>query len=72
MLELTKKYLVAIDLVLLLLIQPLNFGFIAQTHGFIALYPYNWIIEPGECFLNYNTNNTAYFQVAFNKNMKYY
>tara|TARA_B100000497_G_scaffold98554_1_gene111185 strand:- start:1787 stop:2005 length:219 start_codon:yes stop_codon:yes gene_type:complete len=72
MLELTKKYLVAIDLVLLLLIKPLNWGFIAQTYGFIALNRYNWIIDPNEYFHNYDTNNAVYFKVAFNKYLKSY
>mgnify|MGYP001288399075 CR=1 FL=1 len=72
MLELTKKYLVAIDLVLLLLIKPLNWGFIAQTYGFIALNRYNWIIDPNEYFHNYDINNAVYFKVAFNKYLKSY
>lgn len=70
--KLIKKYLMAIDLFLLLLIQLLKLGFIAHICAFIRLYPYNWIIEPGEYSLNYDINRAVCFQVAFNKYMKSY
>lgn len=70
--ELIKKYLMAIDLFLLLLIQLLKLGFIAHIYAFIKLYQYNWITETSEYSLNYDINHAVYFQVAFNKYMKYY